>query len=289
MVKVQNGWESCNIEEVEQLASQMTSPLTPRHAAQIQSQREDISQVMSRSRDLNAITSGLGEQVESRYAQRGGSSHPDGETETSSHDAQPTPIYKYTPAASMTQAPTPGAAFPAWIGRKKDFHATPAMKPEAQARSAATPHLSVPTPEEQDAAESLLSMSSPKYSVNVGGRANRTSTRTSSAYASPARSGHNQDSSGSKTQAETGNSDNGLSQAVGSGNIEEVLSHDQQSSSHERKLYTASSESVSPLSRSIQQQYNSPGLYAFPPGPSRITKRSRRIYAEGSDPGEQGA
>lgn len=165
MVKVHNGWESRTLDEVEKLAAQATSPKSPRPSSYSPSQAS-ITGVAHRSRELhNAISQPI---------------------QLSPHREQfsrPTQISAGNPYVTTSQtSPLHTFASP------RDPHYNPGLSGQVPPLGAR--HVggaSTPTPEEQDAVDTLLLMSSPANSVCYGRANNAASTANSSTHVSPTR------------------------------------------------------------------------------------------------------
>ncbi|KAI9709855.1 MAG: hypothetical protein M1828_002350 [Chrysothrix sp. TS-e1954] len=154
LVKVQNGWESRSIDEVENLAYRLTSPITnnvPGHSEHLHSPRSDASIVYAQSRGLTNSTVSPSRPSTSYAAWNAqvASSYPEGKGVD-----QRVPL-----------APAPDL-YPQQRSRRSHGHG---HRPRLSTVSAAhlyTPGTTTPTPQEQDAVDTLLFMSSPANSAN---------------------------------------------------------------------------------------------------------------------------
>ena len=188
MVKVHNGWESRNFNEIEHLASHATSPNSPRPPAQRRgSPRISLQGATERSQDLNAAI--------------GYPNHPN-----SIHVPEPPrqvagfsdPLELHPNGENYPQGPSK-----AFDARATRFTFNPNSAQRRQQRTNVAPKIgthiptptstrihgvSTPTPAEQDAVDTLLFMSSPANSANFGRGRNGLSTANSSSQTSPTKS-----------------------------------------------------------------------------------------------------
>lgn len=190
MVKVQNGWETRSIDEVETLASQLSSPTSATTTRSIQifpSPHTTMADMNRRSRDLTNITS-PGYSTSTRP----------GTANSDWSYSQGNPMSPYIsdirsgPKPSLAPAPDLiSSRHPRRSSGQSANHPPPRLSTTLPpTKSRPPPHLRVttPTPQEQEVVDTLIFMSSPANSARFPPPSrNGLTTADSSAQCSPLR------------------------------------------------------------------------------------------------------
>jgi len=167
MVKVQNGWETCSIDQVENLASQLGSPMSTsspfrNSKASLTSPRVSMTDANRRSRDLSQITSQL-------YPM----SPPEPPKSSSRRSLmQPPALGPLSPTSQSSgfrPSLAPAVSFDRQRRRMSDAlsditHGEAQSTNSSSYGRSAYSRAKTPTPQEQDAVDTLLFMSSPANS-----------------------------------------------------------------------------------------------------------------------------
>jgi hypothetical protein len=196
MVKVNHGWQSNSIEEVESLASQKGSPTSssstlqgrrnfissPRATiASLQGQTSNVSTVSQISQtpsgdfDLYSRTEPSTRTYESFWADHSSASVPTNNRQLTSPPMKPglAPSADIRPTATSRRSGTPKFAKPPQVPGHNSNSSLISVSPRTPHRSEYRDHKNLQTPtqktlQEQDAIETLLFMSSPGNSGNMG-------------------------------------------------------------------------------------------------------------------------
>lgn len=177
MVKVQNGWETCSIGQVENLASQLgspastSSPFRRSSKAALTSPRIAMANVNRRSRDLSQITSQM-------YPM----SPPDPPKSLARRSLmQPPTMGPLSTSPTRAMDYHPSLAPPVSFDRSRRDASVQSDLSKSSSSRRSYPRPNTPTPQEQDAVDTLLFMSSPANS--------QFPHPTSTVHPSPLRSG----------------------------------------------------------------------------------------------------
>ena len=154
MVKVQNGWETRSIDEVEGLASRLSSPTSPNGYTRrygMYSPRSEATSTHSRTQEMSVLTS-ISSRPSTGYT-----------AETLRSVPSQTHYTRLQSGVSLAPAPELRAQR---APRLSHGHGHRPVLSTSSVPSGSIPRTTTPTPREQEAVDSLLFMSSPANTIN---------------------------------------------------------------------------------------------------------------------------